>query len=327
MQIQALKPGDTIGLVSLSDATDTPELLERIRRGSQYYNILGFEVKSNQDFLINYKGAAENIQNRAIALHEAILDENVKLVLPLRGGTYFNQLLYDIDYDLICENPKWYGGFSDTSALINLVSSKAKLPTMHGLDVVWHISEYKSFPNWLIDQHKKVLFDPYNFSFKLDSGHKLKDLRNKTLMNNFRSNNVTFRGKLMGGHLGSTPALMGHKCFVDKDLILLLETTLSNEHTLKLLYGLLELDLFKNVNGVILGFSEFDEENYECKTHVDHISLYEALEEILNIANKKYDKNIGLVKTNLFGHETNNILFPLGIDMEFDSNLTVLRAV
>ena len=36
MQIQALKPGDTIGLVSLSDATDTPELLERIRRGSSW---------------------------------------------------------------------------------------------------------------------------------------------------------------------------------------------------------------------------------------------------------------------------------------------------
>ena len=82
-----------------------------------------------------------------------------------------------------------------------------------------------------------------------------------------------------------------------------------------------------NLRKLLKDFNIIIEENYECKTHVDHISLYEALEEILNIANKKYDKNIGLVKTNLFGHETNNILFPLGIDMEFDSNLTVLRAV
>ena len=327
MQLEPLKPGDTIELVSLSHATDTPELARRIEKGIEYYENLGFKIQIKQDLSLNHKGAADTIKNRVDALHRAVLDKNVNLVLPIRGGAYFNQLLYGIDFDLIANFPKWYGGFSDTSTLINLVASKTGLPGIHGLDVVWHISEFESFPKWLIEQHKSTLFSPHEFNFKLDCGYDLQDLQGKTLLNNFRSNNISFSGKLLGGHLGSYPALMGHRCFDDSDLILMLESTTTNEHTLKLLYGLLELGLFENVNGVILGFNEFDEENYEGSTFPNHISMFEAIEEILAIANKKYSKVIGLVKTNLFGHETKNILFPVGLNMEFDHKSSILKTI
>jgi muramoyltetrapeptide carboxypeptidase len=325
--LSPLEPGDKIEFISLSNATNTPEQIKKINTGTEYYKKLGFEIQIKQDLSINYKAAADTAKNRALALHNAVADESVKLVLPLRVGMCFNQLLYEIDYDLIRNNPKWYGGFSDTSALINLVTSKTSFPTIHGLDVVWHISQYESFPEWLIEQHKSTIFDPYNFSFKLNHDYELKDFTNKILKKNYLSNNVSFSGKLMGGHLGSTPALMGFEYFEKENLILLLETTITNEHTLKELYGLLELGLFKNVNGVILGFSELDDENFTGEKAADQLSLWEAIEEILACAGKKYGKEIGLVKTNMLGHGVPNILFSLGIDMEFESSSSVLKAV
>jgi muramoyltetrapeptide carboxypeptidase len=325
--LSPLQPGDIVEFISLSNSTDTTEITANIEKGTEYYKELGFEVQIKQDFSINFKAAADTAKNRALALHNAVSDESVKLVQPIRGGARFNQLLYEIDYDLIQNNPKWYGGFSDTSALINLVTGKTSIPTIHGLDVAWHISEYESFPDYIMEQHKSAICDPYNFSFKLGADYEIKDFEGKTLKSNYISNNISFSGKLMGGHLGSTPALLGHKCFENENLILLLETTTGNEHTLKELYGLLELGLFKNVNGVMLGFSELDEENFTGETPIDNLSLFEVMEEILNCANKKYDKEIGLVKTNMLGHGVPNILFPLGLDMDFDSDSGVLKAV
>ena len=89
------------------------------------------------------------------------------------------------------------------------------------------------------------------------------------------------------------------------------ETTTANESTLKLLYGLLELGLFKNVDGLILGYSDLDEDNFN--------------EQSIEIANKKYGKKIGLVKTNTLGHEIQNIIYPLGTQVKFDGKSKLMN--
>lgn len=65
-------------------------------------------------------------------LHEAFLDNNVKMILTAIGGYNSNQLLRYIDYDIIKNNPQIICGFSDITALLNAIYTKSGLVTYSG---------------------------------------------------------------------------------------------------------------------------------------------------------------------------------------------------
>ena len=325
MKLEKLKKGDKVGFVSLTNATDTEEFPESFQNAIEYYQSLGFETVLKQNLQQNYFGASDTVENRITALNELIVDDEIKMIVPIRGGTRFNQLIYDIDYKLIRDNPKWYGGFSDTSAFINLIQKNTGLPGFHGLDANYHIGEWKKFQKSLLELNSKTVFDPYNFTVDFQEINEYRPFNNKELFNNFRTNGLEFSGTLLGGHLGSTPVLLGSGCFDQENIVLMFETTTANESTLKLLYGLLELGLFKNVDGLILGYSDLDEDNFNEQSIENYQTLYNILEEILDIANKKYGKKIGLVKTNTLGHEIQNIIYPLGTQVKFDGKSKLMN--
>ncbi len=69
-------------------------------------------------------------------LHNAFLNERVKIILAQRGGCGCLKLLPRLDYKLIRSHPKILAGFSDLSALLNVISERTGLITLHSPMVI-----------------------------------------------------------------------------------------------------------------------------------------------------------------------------------------------
>src|SRR5690349_21239084 len=95
---RALKPGDTVGLITPASYVSDPDTLAGVARTIEY-----FELKSkwgrNVGRKLGYLGGT--IAERVADLHAMFSDPEVKAVIPIRGGYGSGQLLDAIDYDLI----------------------------------------------------------------------------------------------------------------------------------------------------------------------------------------------------------------------------------
>lgn len=73
-----------------------------------------------------------SVEHRLEDMHDAFKDPDVQAVISANGGTSVNQLLKDIDYDLIKNNPKIFCGLSDLTELALAVYAKTGLVCYYG---------------------------------------------------------------------------------------------------------------------------------------------------------------------------------------------------
>lgn len=126
-----LKKGDEIRVISpscsLSIVSNTNQELA-IKRLTD----MGFQVTFSTYADEVDRFASSSISSRIQDLHEAFRDPNVKAILTTLGGYNSNGLLKHLDYNLIRENPKFFCGYSDITALNNAIYAKTGLVTYSG---------------------------------------------------------------------------------------------------------------------------------------------------------------------------------------------------
>ncbi len=141
----ALKPGDTIGIVSPSwfggDA-----YLPRARRGVAQLERLGFRVKVARHACNNHGHVSDTAEHRASDLHAMFADPEVTAILATIGGDHSCHLLPLIDWELILENPKILMGFSDITVLNLAIWSRTGLVTFNGPTLLTDWAEYPEMP-------------------------------------------------------------------------------------------------------------------------------------------------------------------------------------
>jgi muramoyltetrapeptide carboxypeptidase len=123
----ALKAKDVIGLAPLAG----PHQEEDFHKGTAILREFGFQTRtllpgSALPFL------AGSDQERLEIFHELWKDPEIKAIMAIRGGYGTLRLLGQLDYDIIRETPKILIGFSDISALLNVITAKTGLITFHG---------------------------------------------------------------------------------------------------------------------------------------------------------------------------------------------------
>src|SRR5438552_9447392 len=136
---RALKPGDTVGLITPSTFVSDPDSLALAERTITYFGLKpkwGKNVRQREGYL----GGA--VQGRLDDLHGMFRDREVKAVFALRGGYGAAQLLDRIDYDLIRANPKILLGYSDITALHLAIHKRTGLVTFHGPVVLSRFTAY-----------------------------------------------------------------------------------------------------------------------------------------------------------------------------------------
>ncbi|HEY8315090.1 MAG TPA: LD-carboxypeptidase [Candidatus Baltobacteraceae bacterium] len=125
----ALRDGDIVALVSpagpLGDAADLARACDAVRA-------LGFEPRPGARALLHDGYLAGSDEERAADFNEAARDPRVRGIFALRGGYGTMRILNLLDYEALRRDPKVILGYSDLTALLNAVTSRAGLVTFHG---------------------------------------------------------------------------------------------------------------------------------------------------------------------------------------------------
>jgi muramoyltetrapeptide carboxypeptidase len=130
----AIKPtmllaGDTIGIVTLGSPLAPLIINQRIATLEQF----GFTVKIGAHVYDETGFLAGTPEDRAADLMAMFADDEVKLILPTRGGVGVMDILPFLDFAFIRTHPKIISGYSDITVLLNALFQEADLITLHSL--------------------------------------------------------------------------------------------------------------------------------------------------------------------------------------------------
>ncbi len=211
-----LCPGDSIAIIAPS-TTASILSTETISIANKRFKELGLNLKFGKHINETNEFNSSNISSRVKDIHWAFEDPEIKAILTVIGGYNSNQLLKELDWNLIKNNPKIFCGYSDITTLQNAMLSKAGLVTYSG-------PHYSSFGQQLnfeytLDYFKKCLFT--NDSFEIESAPKWSDDtwyidQQCSLLNNegywpIIEGNTS--GTIIGGNLATLRNLQGTEFF------------------------------------------------------------------------------------------------------------------
>ncbi len=303
-----LQPGDTIALVNPSNA-----VFERLPYvlASEALQALGFKVREAPNLRARYGPFAGTDAQRAADVNAMFADPTVQGILALTGGSGANRILPLLDYGLIARNPKFLGGFSDVTALINAVNAQTGLVTFH---CPLGVSEWNAFSvKWLRGavleaQAQTLANEPEAEDALAPRNNRIQTLRGGRA-----------RGPLVGGNLAVLSSMAGSPYWPSFD-------------------------------GAILVLEEVNEAIYRCDRMLSTLKLAGALDRLAGVVLGAFtnctpgDGNYGTLTLDevfddyfvkpltvpvysgaLFGHIKRKFTLPIGLTVEMDADAGTLR--
>ncbi len=121
-----LRPGDKLAVVGGSYSTGMTR--EQLESGVIK---MGLEPVIFESALSEHGPFAGPDALRARDINAAFADDSIKGIVPMRGGYGSHRSLPLLDLDLIKKHPKLFGGYSDVTAYINLITQRCGFETYH----------------------------------------------------------------------------------------------------------------------------------------------------------------------------------------------------
>ncbi|MFT3755146.1 MAG: LD-carboxypeptidase [Pseudoxanthomonas sp.] len=302
----ALKPGDTIGLVSPSSATNDPFDLQLAAEAMQ---ALGLKVKNGPHVASRRGHLAGSDAERAGDLNAMFADKDIKAIVCARGGSGAARLLPLLDYDLIRRNPKILLGYSDITALHSAIHAKTGLVTFHG-----QIGN-GSWNKFNADQFRRVFFqrELMQYQNKAEIGDDLVQRNNRTQT----LNGGKARGELVGGNLTVLTGLAGSPYVPDfSGKILFLEDVEEAPYRVDRMMSTLQLmGALDKIAGFIFG------ECTDCEPGNGYgtLTLSQVLEDFIK------PLKIPAYRGAMIGHIREQFIVPVGGQVEMDADAGTFR--
>lgn len=300
---EALKPGDTIGIVSPASAIFESEPYEIAKES---FEAMGLKVIFGINTRNRYGHLAGTDEERAEELNTMFKDESVKAIIALRGGSGAARILDKLDYKAIENNPKVFIGYSDITALHLAIFEKTGLVTFHGPVAV------SSWNSYSTDYLKRLLFEKEAITYKnpISKGDELVQTKNRIRV----INEGTVKGQLLGGNLSVLTGIMGSEYFPEnwKGKILYLEEVGEKIYAVDRMMSQLKLGgVLEQISGFVFG---------KCSDCDPGGSGYGSLtmEEVIDHYIKPL--NIPAYSGAMIGHISDNVTIPNGIEAEMDAS-------
>ncbi|HBH29536.1 MAG TPA: LD-carboxypeptidase [Desulfofustis sp.] len=295
-----LKKGDAIAVITPAGPVSSQE---RLARGCAILTEMGFEVINEATPSSSDSHLAADDTTRCAQLHRVLRDPAIKAVIAARGGFGTLRLLPHLDFDLISATPTWLIGFSDISILLNVITQRTGIVTLHG-PVVSTLSELSS------SAHERLYRCITEGVFNLIR-EPVEILRGGTPVS----------GVCMGGNLTSLLSLLGTEWFpIQHGAILFLEEVGEPMYRLdRMLTQLAYTGVFANLSGIILGdFSGPEVSANNTKIHIEEFVWERVLE-----LTRPYETPVwGKFPC---GHDGRLIAMPIGCQVTMDSARPCLR--
>jgi muramoyltetrapeptide carboxypeptidase len=281
-----LKIGDTIGLVAPAGI----ESSEKIEKGIEKLRRLGFNIKKGKHIYDKWGYFAGKDEDRAKDIMDMFEDDEVNMVLCVRGGYGAMRIMPYLDFHKIQKNSKIFMGYSDITVLLNTIYQKEELITFHGPMV-----------NSSLDVEETL----ESFLSTVMGGHEEYCIENPVHIPMISNTDKSVEGRIVGGNLSLICSVLGTPYEIDiKDKLLFIEEV--GEAPYRIDRMLTQLQLTEKLNqcsGIILGqFTDCDGE----KEDNNSFTLSQVLEDRIMVLNKP-------VLTNLMcGHDNPKLVLPIG---------------
>lgn len=302
-----LRPGDTLGLVSPANATFEREPLKIAIESLQ---ALGFKVKPGEFVAARRGPFAGTDTERASDINAMFADDSVAGILAMTGGSGCNRIVDKLDYGLIRRRPKFFGGFSDLTSLVNAIQRQTGLVSFHcpvaGSE--WNDYSVQNFKAVAMNAEAAVLRNPV---VKPADDLVAREERIATI----RPGKA--QGRLVGGNLTVLASLAGTPYFPDcRGALLFLEDI--NEYIYRIDRCLSTLRLtgaLSQVAGVVLGrFTK-------CEPGDGYGSL--TLDEVFD--DYFLPLNVPVLRGAAIGHIKRKLTVPVGAPAEMDAEEGTIR--
>jgi muramoyltetrapeptide carboxypeptidase len=310
---RALRPGDTVGLITPSTYVSDPDRLWLAQRTIEELGLrcrMGRSVGRREGYL------GGTIRERAGDLHAMFADPEVKAVFCVRGGYGAAMLLDSLDYALIRKNPKILLGYSDITALHLAVHRMAGLVTFHGPVVLSGLTD------WTLEHLRRALFEPKPLG-KLSNPPEPRPIRPKHPWRAVRPGKA--RGPLVGGNLTLVSTTLGTPYEIQTEgRILFLEDVGEEPYSIdRMLTHLRLAGKLRGIRGLIWG------ECAGCRPREfqpGFESTFSTGEVVQNILGSL---DVPVLTGLVIGHTDDQMTLPLGVEAELDAEagtLTILES-
>jgi len=301
---KALRPGDTVGLITPSSYVSDPDRLALAERTARYFGLvpkLGKNVRKREGYL------GGGIQERLEDLHAMFRDPEIRAVFAIRGGYGAAQLLDAIDYDLIRSHPKIFLGYSDITALHLAIQKRAGLVTFHGPITLSRFTPYTQ------TCFRKALFSTEPLG-RITNPPDSDALRPAHTLRAVRPGRA--RGPLIGGNLTLISTTMGTPYEIETaGRILFLEDVDEQPYSIDRMLTQLRLaGKLSGAAGIVFG------ECQDCRprdfkpSYESTLSVGEVVDEILGRL------RVPVLSGLTIGHTDDQLTLPLGVMAELDAD-------
>lgn len=303
-----LRAGDTLALVSPANATYEREPYEI---AVETLRALGFQVKPGRHVLSRRGQFGGGDAERAADINDAFADDTVDGILALTGGSGCNRIVDKLNYGLIRRKPKFFGGFSDLTSLLNAIHRQTGLVTFHcpvaGSE--WNEFSLQQFRAVAMDGEAALLRNPPG-----ERGQHV--IAREDRISTLRPGRA--QGPLVGGNLAVLSSLAGSPYFPDcRGAILFLEEV--NEYIYRVDRMLSTLRLcgaLDRLAGVVLGkFTNCGPGDGSYGT----LTLDEVFDDYF------LPLDIPVYRGALIGHIRRKLTVPVGQPAEMDAQAGTLR--
>ncbi len=300
----ALRPGDTVGLITPATFVSDPDRLALVARTMKYFGLkmkLGRHVGQR----LGYLGGTD--ADRLNDLHDMFRDPEVKAVFAIRGGYGSARLLDRIDYGLLRRNPKIFLGYSDITALHLAIHRHAGLVTFHGPIV---LSEFTDFTQACF---RRALFEPKPLG-RLTNPPETNQLRPAHTLRTVRPGKAA--GRLIGGNLSLIASTMGTPYEIEtRGRILFIEDVDEEPYSLDRMLTQLRLaGKLQAAAGIIFGECRDCRPRQYQPSYDSTLSVGEVIDEILGTF------DIPVLSGLTVGHTGDQLTLPLGVLATLDAD-------
>ncbi len=284
-----LKQGDTIGVAAPSARFDR----ELFKKGVVCLKNMGFRVRVPDGIFEELRYLAGTDPDRASVINKLFSDSEVKGIISVRGGFGAMRILDYLDWEKIRKNPTLFVGFSDASALIAGLISKAELGAVHGPNLV---SLARAGEDTLDGFYKAVTGQLQKIS--IDQGQCL--------------HGGSARGRLVGGNLATLVHMIGTRYQPDFDNgVLFIEDVGEPAYKIDRMLSQMKMaGLFDHIRGVITG-------SFEGCANPEYIP--EIINEIFE------ERGTPVLMGLAAGHGDVNLSLPMGESVIIDADNSLIR--
>ncbi|MDZ4785443.1 MAG: LD-carboxypeptidase [bacterium] len=246
-----LKTGDLIGVIAPSSPCDP----NRLQSGLKALEGYGFKYKLSLDPAAAYGKdtflfSSDTAKNRADALRDLYLDNSIKAIIAARGAYGSMEMLPLIDFDAIKNNPKPLVGFSDVTALLNVIFDRTGVATVHGSMLTGAFAEISTDKDTDKDTEQSVLS-----LIELLKGEELNPFKKVILEKLNATSESSIEGVFKGGSLSVLSSLCGTPWMPNLDSAILFIEEVS-EKPFRIHRMLMQLKLagkLEQLKGVVFG--------------------------------------------------------------------------